>query len=106
MKITTTKKSCLGNNNKITRLMVKLAIELQHAGVLVKQDPADADHLIVLTALTLAQTEWKPVVVAGTDIDLLVMLISQCSPDMHIHCAIEILCRCRPLVNYNRLLVT
>ena len=53
--------------------------------MIVKQDPADADHLIVSTALTLAQTERKPVVVAGTDTDLLAMLISQCSSDMDIH---------------------
>ena len=53
--------------------------------MIVKQDTADADHLIVSTALTLAQTERKPVVVVGTDIDLQVMLISQFSSDMDIH---------------------
>ena len=50
-----------------------------------KQDPADADHLIVSTALTLAQTERKTVIVVGTDTDLLVMLIYQSSSDMDIH---------------------
>ena len=62
-----------------------------------KQDPADADILIVSTALTLAKTERRPVVVVGTDIDLLVMLISQSSSDMGIH----MLCHRNPLQLYN-----
>ena len=67
------------------RLIDKLRTELQHAGVIVKQDPADADLLIVSTALTLAQTERKPVVVVATDTELLVMLISQSFSDTDIH---------------------
>ena len=65
--------------------------------VLVKQDPADADHIIVSAALTLAPTERKPVVVVGTDTDLLVMLISRSSSDMDIH----MLCHRNLLLLYN-----
>ena len=81
-----------------------MTTELQHAGLIVKQDPTDIDHSIVSTALTLAQTERKPVVVVGTDTDLLVILIFQSSSDIwtSICCAIEILCSCTPLVNYNK----
>ena len=43
--------------------------------------------------MTLAQTERKPVVVVGTNTDLLVMLVSQCSSDMDIH----MLCHRNPL---------
>ena len=75
MDSTTTQKAFHANSKNRARRIDKLSTELQRAGVLVKQDPADADHLIVSTALTLAQTERKPVVVVGTDIDLLVMLI-------------------------------
>ena len=56
MKTTTTQKAFLANSKNEARLIDKLTTELQHAGVLVKQDPADADHLIVSTAMTLAQT--------------------------------------------------
>ena len=72
MKTTTTQKAFLADGKNKARLIDKLSTELQRAGVLVKQDPADADHRIVSSTLTLAQTERKPVVVAGTDIDLLV----------------------------------
>ena len=74
-----------------------LTTELRRAGVLVKQDPADADHLIVSTALTLAQPERKPVFVVGTDTDLLVMLISRSSSDTDIH----MLCHRNLLQLYN-----
>ena len=94
---TITQKAFLANSNNKARLIDKLRTELKPAGVLVKQDPADADLLIVSTALTLAQTEWKPVVVIGTDIDLLVMLISPSSSDMGIH----MLCHRHPLQLYN-----
>ena len=96
MKTTTTQKAFLANSKNKARLIVKLTTELQHAGVIVKQDTADADHLIVSTAMTLAQTERKPVVVVGTDTDLLVMLVSQCSSDMDIH----MLCHRNPLQLY------
>ena len=95
MKTTITQKAFLANSKDKARLIDKLRTELQRAGVLVKQDPADADLLIVSTALTLAQTERKPVV--DTDTNLLVMLIFQSSSDMGIH----MLCHRNPLPLYN-----
>ena len=97
MKTTTTHKGFLANSKSKARLIDKLTTELQRAGVLVKQDPADADHIIVSTALTLAQTERKPVVVVGTDTDLLEMLISKSPSDM----AINMLCHRNLLQLYN-----
>ena len=86
MKTTTTRKAFLANSKNKARLIDKLTTKLQRVGVLVKQDPADVDHLIVLTAqLTLAQTERKSVVFVGPDTDLLVMFISRSSSDMYIH---------------------
>ena len=57
MKTTTTQKAFLANSNNKARLIDKLTAELQRAGVLVKQDTANADHPSVSTALTFAQTE-------------------------------------------------
>ena len=62
MKTTITQKASLANSKNKARLIDTLTTKLQCSGVLVKQDPADADHLIVSTTLTLVQTERKPVV--------------------------------------------
>ena len=97
MKTIITQKAFLDNSKNKARLIDKLTTELQRAGVFVKQDPADSDHLIVSTALTLAQTERKPVVVVGTDTNLLVMFISQSSSGMDIH----MLCHRNHLQLYN-----
>ena len=90
MKTTTTQKTSLVNSKNKARLIDKLTTYLRRAGVLVKQDPADDDHLIVSTTLTLAQTERKPVFVVDTDTDLLVMLIyrssSEWDTDIHMLC--------------------
>ena len=67
MKTTTTQIVFLANSKNKARLIDKLSTELQRTGVIVKQDPTDADHLIISTAMTLAQTERKPVVVAAGD---------------------------------------
>ena len=75
MKTTTAHKAFLANSKNKARLIDALTTELQGVGVFVKQDHADADRLIVSTTLTLAQTERKPVVVVGTDTDLLVIFI-------------------------------
>ena len=97
MKTTTTQKTVFANSTNVARLIDKLTTDLRRAGVLVKQDPVDADHLIVSTALTLAQTERKPVFVVGTGTDLLVMLISRSSSDTDIH----MLCHRNILQLYN-----
>ena len=52
MKPTTTQKTFLAKSKKKARLIDKLTTELRRAGVLVKQDPADDDRLIVSTTLT------------------------------------------------------
>ena len=57
---------------------------LSQAGVQVKQAQADADALIVSTALSLAESI-KPVVVVGTDTDLLVMLVAQATTNMDLY---------------------
>ena len=85
MKTTIAQTAFLANGKNNARLIDKLRTVLQRAGVLVKQDPGDADHLIVATVLTLAQRERKSVVVVGTDTDLLVMFISQSYSGMDIH---------------------
>ena len=41
-----------------------------------RQAWADADSLIISTALTTAEIEQVPVIVAGSDTDLLVMLVA------------------------------
>ena len=97
MKTTTTQKTVLANSMNEARLIDKLTTYTRRAGVLVKQDPVDADRLIVSTVLTLAQTERKPVFVVGTDTDLLVMLISRSSSDTDIH----MLCHRNILQLYN-----
>ena len=52
---------------------------MRTVGIRVIQAEADADTLIVSTALTVAETEKLPVVVVGTDTDLLVMLVARAS---------------------------
>ena len=52
MKPTTTQKTVLAKSKKKARQIDKLTTELRRAGVLVKQDPADDDRLIVLTTPT------------------------------------------------------
>ena len=54
-------------------------------GVHVKQSTADADWLIVSTAMDTAKAEKVPIVVVGTDTDLLVMLVAQATRDMDLH---------------------
>ena len=48
------------------------------------QAPADADALIVSTALSVAETP-KTVIVVGTDTDLLVMLVHLSAPNMDLY---------------------
>jgi hypothetical protein len=47
-----------------------------------QQAEADADSLITSTALTLAKSEQRPIVVIGNDTDLLDILVSQVTQDM------------------------
>ena len=64
--------------------------------IVVKQTDADADSLIVSTALALAGSS-KPVVVVSTDTDILVMLVTQVVLNMDLH----MLCQKNPTMLYN-----
>ena len=75
MPTTTTQAAFLANGNNKTRLIQTLSEKMRMAGIRVKQAEADADTLIVSTALAVAKAEELPVVVFGTDTDLLVLLV-------------------------------
>ncbi len=85
MKVTTPQKEFLANSENKARLIEKLMEHFQIRGLNVKQSIADADYLIVSTAMCTAQTKCLPVVVVATDTDLLVMLVSQATSDMDIY---------------------
>ena len=87
MQTTTTQAAFLANNNNKGHLIQMLTGILIQVGIQVKQAEADADSLIVSTALSLAECG-KPVVVVGTDTDLLVMLVTLASTkvDMYMLC--------------------
>lgn len=84
MQTTTTQAAFLANGHNKQHLIEMLSDFLNQADVQVKQAQADADALIVSTALSLAESG-KPVVVVGTDTDLLVMLVAQASTNMDLY---------------------
>ena len=84
MQTTTTQAAFLANNHNKERLIEMLSGLLNQAGIQVKQAQADADALIVSTALSLA-APGKPVVVVGTDTDLLVMLVTLATTNMDLY---------------------
>jgi len=59
--------------------------KFEHHRIRTDQADADADALISTTALTLAKSESQPIVVIGTDTDLLVILVSQITPGMSVY---------------------
>lgn len=76
IKVATIKTVCLANRNIKFRLIEHLTPQFKgHDGVCT-QHHADADHLIVSTTMAEASKESRPVVVVGTDTDLLVMLVA------------------------------
>ena len=77
MPTTTSQASFLANSNNKKRIINFLHEEMLLAGFHVRQAEADADSLIISTALTTAEIEQVPVIVAGSDTDLLVMLVAQ-----------------------------
>ena len=85
MKVTTRKKTFLGNATNKDRLIKKLMLKFEAKGMCVKQSTGDADWLIVSTAMDTAEAENAPVVVVGTDTDLLVMLVAQATAEMDLH---------------------
>ena len=94
MQTTTSQAAFLANHNK-ERLIQMLSDIMHHSGILVKQAKADADACIISTALSLAESG-KPVVVVGTDTDILVMLVAQATTNMDVY----ILCRENPTTLY------
>ena len=82
---TTSQNEFLGNGGNKTRLINALTPLLENAGIIVKQAVSDADTLIVETALQRATSSQFPVVVVGTDTDILVMLVARSTACMHIH---------------------
>ena len=74
---TTSQNEFLGNGGNKTRLINALTPLLENAGIIVKQAVSDADTLIVETALQRAMSSQVPVVVVGTDTDILVMLVAR-----------------------------
>jgi len=67
------------------RLITNLMTKFHSLGLTIKQSIADADWLIVSTAMSVAGSENSPVVVVGTDTDLLVMMIAQATPIMDLY---------------------
>ena len=59
--------------------------KLENVGLVCSQSPADADHMISNTALAAAKLLDKPIVLAGNDTDLLVMLIDKAIPLVYIY---------------------
>ena len=97
MKTTTSQRSFLANSKNKSRLIEKLILELQNEGIQTDQHDADADPLIVSTALNLSQLDSSAVIVVGTDTDLLVMLLSLALPESNIY----FLCHRNPLHLYS-----
>lgn len=95
MQTTTTQAAFLANGNNKGRLIEMLRDLMNEAGVHVKQAQADADALIVSTARFLAESG-KPVVVVGTDTDLLVMLVAQATTNMDLY----MMCTTNPITVY------
>ena len=69
----------LGNGTNKSRLITAISSILDQAGITVEQATTDVDTF-VSTALELADSG-EPVVLVGTDADLLVMLVARTPPD-------------------------
>ena len=91
MPTTTSQAAFLANGYNKERVMQMLSAIMSQSGILTKQAKANADAMIVLTALTLAESG-KPVIAVGTDTDILVMLVARATTNMDVH----MLCRKNP----------
>ena len=81
--VTGNQHSILANRQNKARLIAKLMTVLTTAGIAGRQSTADADFLICTTAIEIASTTESPVVVVGTDTDLLVMLVDKALPNLY-----------------------
>ena len=79
MPITIRQDRFLTNGRNNTRLIEGLKVQLEQAGIRVTNAEADADTMIVRTAIELSHD--KDVVVVGTDSDLLILLTQLSQPD-------------------------
>lgn len=95
MPVPTSQAAFLENPKNKERFICGLSVKLCHTGLLVEQAHADADVLIVATALSAAADE-KPVAVVGTDTDLLVMLAVRIAPTMNLY-----MCNKSLMIAYN-----
>jgi hypothetical protein len=85
MTVTHTQSQFLGNSKNKTQLIDLLEINLREAGVNVLRAAADADTLIVTTAVAIGNERRNGnVVVIGDDTDLLVLIIALASPQRDI----------------------
>ncbi|KAJ8889237.1 hypothetical protein PR048_008735 [Dryococelus australis] len=82
--ITVSQADFLSNGHNKARLISMLSQELNHARLKVHQAVADADTLIVRTALQEA-TEGRESIVVATDTDILIMLLARSHEGTSIH---------------------
>ena len=85
MTIFTPQNRFLANRRNKGRFIGHEITKLENVGVVCSQGPADADHMIINTALTAGKLLDKPIVLIGSDTDLLVMLIYKAIPLMDIY---------------------
>ena len=76
MRVVVGQQAFLGNEGNKTRLISMVRSALNANGVVTFQADADADYLIVSSAISRAEIDSHPVVIVGNDTDLLVLLIS------------------------------
>ena len=94
---TTSQAAFLTNSQNKTRLIQALRDKMSMSGICFQQAKADADTLIISTALRLAEKTEVPVIVVGTDTDLLVMLVARATSSTDIY----MLCCSNPTTLYN-----
>ena len=97
MPTNTNQAAFLANTTNKKRLIQTLSDKMITAGIRVKQVEADADTLIVSTALALAESEDLPFVVVGTGTDLLVMLVALANSTSDVY----MLCCSKPAMIFN-----
>ena len=83
MSITVQQDSFLVKRKNKSRLIKVLMKHMKEAGITASKSSADADALIVRTAIKLSND--RDVVVVGTDVDLLLLLIQLCSQECRIY---------------------
>jgi len=81
----TSQAAFLANSHNKNRLIQAVGEKMPMFGIRVKQAEADADTLIISTALHVAESAEVPVVVIGTDTNLLVMLVARATPSTNVY---------------------